>query len=210
MKIAVPGVNGRMGTIIRAKAATEGVEVVPIGKADVLIDFTRPAATLRQLAQHGGPAVVGTTGFTDTELIELRAFAAQQPVVFAANMSLGVNALLALVRDAASMLAGYDIGIFETHHRHKVDAPSGTALELGKATGRDVTFASLRGGGDVGTHTVMLAADGERIELTHRAFDRGIYASGSLTAARWVLGRPPGLYTMADVLRANRAQEVPR
>jgi len=154
--------------------------------------------------------VVGTTGFTDTELIELRAFAAQQPVVFAANMSLGVNALLALVRDAASMLAGYDIGIFETHHRHKVDAPSGTALELGKATGRDVTFASLRGGGDVGTHTVMLAADGERIELTHRAFDRGIYASGSLTAARWVLGRPPGLYTMADVLRANRAQEVPR
>jgi len=210
MKIAVPGAKGRMGTIIRAKATVEGVEVVPIGGADVLIDFTRPAATLRQLQQHNGPAVVGTTGFSDAELAELRAFATRQPVVFAANMSLGVNALLALVRDAAAMLAGYDIGIFETHHRHKVDAPSGTALELGKAAGRDVTFASLRGGGDVGTHTVMLAADGERIELTHRAFDRGIYASGSLTAACWVLGKPPGLYSMADVLRANRAQEVPR
>ena len=201
--------------------------------ADVLIDFTRPEGTLAHLAacvRHGAGAVVGTTGFTDGQRRELAAFAQQIPVVFAPNMSVGVNVLLKLVELAAKGLgADFDIEIVEMHHKHKVDAPSGTALGLGQAaaagaglslaecavyvregvTGErkpgTIGFAALRGGDVVGEHTVIFAGAGERVELTHKATSRQNFAAGALRAARYVAARraarQPGLADMQDVLQ---------
>jgi 4-hydroxy-tetrahydrodipicolinate reductase len=199
-----------------------------IGAAQVAIDFTIPAATVAhaEIAGDKGVAmVIGTTGLSPAEADRIHKAAARVPIVWAANMSLGVNILLALVERTAALLdADYDIDILEMHHRHKIDAPSGTALALGRAAaaGRKVAleevwrktrdghtgarpageigFATLRGGDEVGFHTVMYAGTGERLELTHRAFSREIYAGGALKAARWTLGQKPGLYTMKDVL----------
>lgn len=199
-----------------------------IAASDAVIEFSTPEATLahaRLCAEHGCAHVIGTTGLEAEQEQELRALAARIPVVWAANMSLGVNLLLGLVRQVAGILdEAYDIEIVELHHRHKVDAPSGTALALGRAAaaGRDIDpaeawvrardgitgprttgsigFAVLRGGDAVGDHTVMFAGEGERIELTHKASDRRIYARGAVRAARWAVGKPAGLYGMADVL----------
>jgi 4-hydroxy-tetrahydrodipicolinate reductase len=199
-----------------------------VADADVVIEFSTPEATLahaRLCAEHGCAHVIGTTGLGPAGETELRALARRTPIVRAANMSLGVNLLLGLVQQVARVLGDdYDIEIVELHHRHKVDAPSGTALALGRAAadGRGVDpsaawvrardgatgarepgsigFAVLRGGDAVGDHTVLFAGEGERIELTHRAGDRRIYSRGALRAARWVVGKPPGLYGMADVL----------
>lgn len=196
-----------------------------IRRADVLIDFTAPAASLenaRMAAAHGIPHVIGTTGFTAREDAEIAALAARNPIVKSGNMSLGVNLLAALVREAASKLgADYDIEIVEAHHRAKTDAPSGTALMLGRAAaeGRGVDFegravharegarppgaigfAVVRGGGIVGDHDVMFAGSQEILSLSHRAIDRGLFAKGAVAAAKWVFGKPPGLYSMSDVL----------
>jgi 4-hydroxy-tetrahydrodipicolinate reductase len=199
-----------------------------IGAADVAIDFTVPAATVThaELAAASGTAlVIGTTGLSPEQAARIAAAAARIPVVWAANMSLGVNILQALVERTAALLdADYDIDVLEMHHRHKIDAPSGTALALGHAAaaGRkvrleevwrktrdghtgarpagEIGFATLRGGDEVGFHTVMFAGIGERLELTHRGFSREIYASGALRAAGWVTAQKPGLYTMKDVL----------
>jgi 4-hydroxy-tetrahydrodipicolinate reductase len=196
--------------------------------ADVLIDFTRPEGTLAHLAvcrELGVRAVIGTTGFTPQGKAEIAAFAQHIGVVFAPNMSVGVNVLLRLVQTAAGLLGEeYDAEVVETHHRHKVDAPSGTALALGEAVARgrvvdlaqhgvftrhghtgerrrgDIGFAALRGGDIVGEHTVMFAGTGERIEITHKSSSRANYAEGSLRAAHFVASRGPGLYDMADVL----------
>jgi 4-hydroxy-tetrahydrodipicolinate reductase len=196
--------------------------------ADVLIDFTSPEATARHagLAADCGTAhIIGTTGFDETHQAAIEAAASKTAIVQAPNMSLGVNLLFALTERVAGALGeDYDIEIFEIHHRHKVDAPSGTALGLGQAAargrridledvaerGRDgitgararggIGFASLRGGDVVGDHTVTFAGEGERIELTHRAGSRLIYASGAVRAALWAHGKPPGLYGMKDVL----------
>jgi 4-hydroxy-tetrahydrodipicolinate reductase len=196
--------------------------------ADVLIDFTRPEGTLAHLAvcrRLGVRAVVGTTGFTPAQKAELAACAQQLAVVFAPNMSVGVNVMLRLLDQAARALGkGYDIELVEAHHRHKVDAPSGTALRMGEvlAAARGVAldshgvfsrhghtgerppgaigFATVRGGDIVGDHTVLFAGTGERIEITHRSTSRANYAEGSLRAARFVAGRAPGLYGMDDVL----------
>lgn len=197
-------------------------------QADVVIDFTSPAATV----EHAGLAaetrtahVVGTTGMDPTLTAALGDHAARAPIVVAPNYSIGVNLLTALVTQVARTLdPSYDIEIVEMHHRHKVDAPSGTALGLGRAAaeGRGVAldtvwkksrdgitgerpageigFATLRGGDVVGDHTVIFAAEGERLELAHRASSRQVFAKGAIRAARWVAGRPPGLYSMADVL----------
>lgn len=195
---------------------------------DVVIDFTAPAAVDRHAAlaaRHATALVVGTTGLADGHVAALRRAAATVPVVYGSNMSLGVNLLLALTRRVAGALGtDFDIEILELHHRHKVDAPSGTALSLGEAAaaGRgvaldavatrvrdghtgarpvgDIGFATLRGGDVVGDHTVMFAGPGERIELSHKASDRGIYARGAVRAALWTAGQPPGFYGMADVL----------
>lgn len=196
--------------------------------ADVLIDFTRPEGTLAHLAlcrELGVRMVVGTTGFTPQQKAEIAAAAQQIGVVFAPNMSVGVNVVLKLLETAAKALAdGYDIEIVEAHHRHKVDAPSGTALAMGEAVARalgqdlsehavfareghtgerkpgTIGFATIRGGDIVGDHTVLFAGTGERIEISHRSNSRANYAAGSVRAARFLVEHGPGLYGMADVL----------
>ncbi len=199
-----------------------------IGAGQVVIDFTVPAATVAHAgiaAGKGAAMVIGTTGLSPEQAGRIKAAAERVPIMWAANMSLGVNILLALVERTAALLdADYDIDILEMHHRHKIDAPSGTALALGHAAaaGREVGleqvwrktrdghtgarpageigFAALRGGDEVGFHTVMYAGIGERLELTHRAFSREIYANGAMKAAQWVQAQKPGLYSMKDVL----------
>ena len=199
-----------------------------VGASDVLIDFTTPATLLAlapMVAAQGKAYVVGTTGLGVAEREALAAAAAAVPVVQAANMSVGVNLLLGLVAQAAATLGPeYDLEIVEMHHRHKVDAPSGTALALGEAAAaarnvvldqvavraRDgqigarpegaIGFATLRGGDVVGDHTVIFAGDGERLELTHKASSRTVFARGAVRAALWTQGRAPGLYGMRHVL----------
>jgi 4-hydroxy-tetrahydrodipicolinate reductase len=206
-----------------------GTDIEPLlAAADGLIDFTVPAATVafaKLVAARGLVHIIGTTGLTAEDEALIAQAARRATVVKSGNMSLGVNLLAALVRRAAKALdAGFDIEILEMHHSRKVDAPSGTSLMLGRAAahGRgidlaqhavqsrvghtgarragDIGFASLRGGTVVGDHSVIFAGTAERIELTHKAEDRMIFARGALTAALWARGRPPGLYSMADVL----------
>ncbi len=198
------------------------------GNADAILDFTMPAATVafaQQAARRGLIHIIGTTGCTPADDAAIATAASQAPIVKAGNMSLGVNLLTVLTRKVAAALdADFDIEIVEMHHKHKVDAPSGTALMLGQAAaeGRGIDlaamavrsrdghtgarpagsigFATLRGGNVVGEHTVIFAAEGERIELSHKATDRGIFARGAVKAALWAKGKPPGLYSMIDVL----------
>lgn len=190
--------------------------------ADCVIDFTTPESTLENIAaavKTQTALVIGTTGLDAIAEKLLHDAAKKIPIVYAANMSVGVNLLLALVEQAASRLGpAWDIEIFESHHKNKVDAPSGTALALGKAaksgrghgdfktdrTGKrvegDIGYAVSRGGDVVGEHTVTFYGMGERIELAHRASDRTLFAKGALTAAQWLDKKPAGLYTMRDVL----------
>jgi len=202
-----------------------------LAASDAVLDFTAPAASvpLSELAAQARIVhVIGTTGFSEHDLARLKGSARHAVIVKSGNMSLGVNLLAALVREAAKALPNYDVEIVEMHHRMKIDAPSGTALLLGEAAaeGRDIAlkdhavrgrdgqtgprndgaigFASLRGGTVVGDHTVTLAGPFERIELTHRAEDRMIFAKGALAAARWGQGKKPGLYAMSDVLGLSR------
>jgi 4-hydroxy-tetrahydrodipicolinate reductase len=196
--------------------------------AQVLIDFTRPEGTLEHLRvcrELGVSAVIGTTGFTDAQKAQIDEAARHIPIMLAPNMSVGVNVTLKLLEMAAKALAtGYDIEIIEAHHRHKVDAPSGTALKMGEviaqAIGRDlkecavyaregvtgerdpstIGFSAIRGGDIVGDHTVLFAGIGERIEITHKSSSRTTYAQGALRAVRFLAGRKPGLYDMFDVL----------
>ncbi|MCA0301700.1 MAG: 4-hydroxy-tetrahydrodipicolinate reductase [Proteobacteria bacterium] len=205
-----------------------GDSAAAIAAANAVIDFTVPAATVAHAAiaaARGVAMVIGTTGLDPTQTQAIHAAAQKVPVMWAANMALGVNILLALVEKTASMLdPSYDIEVLEMHHRHKIDAPSGTALALGRAAadGRkvkleevwrksrdghtgarpagEIGFATLRGGEEVGVHTVMFAAAGERLELSHRSFSRETYAAGAVRAAQWLEGRKPGLYGMKDVL----------
>jgi 4-hydroxy-tetrahydrodipicolinate reductase len=199
-----------------------------VAGADVVIDFTAPAAAAthaRLCAERGTALVLGTTGLGAAETAAVEAAAKRVPIVWAPNMSPAVTLLQDLVRTTARLLGeDYDIEILEMHHKHKVDAPSGTALALGRAAaeGRgidlaghsqrvrdghtgprkagDIGFASLRGGDVVGDHIVVFAGEGERLELTHRAASRRLFARGAMRAARWVAGRKPGLYSLRDVL----------
>ncbi|MCC7325321.1 MAG: 4-hydroxy-tetrahydrodipicolinate reductase [Burkholderiales bacterium] len=227
-------------------AKTTGVVVgsdldAALAVSDVLVDFTRPAGTLMHVAgcvRHGVAAVVGTTGLDAAERATLAQAAQRIPIVFAANMSVGVNVLLSLVEDAARALGpGYDIEIVEMHHRHKVDAPSGTALRLGEAAAvgagraladsavyaRDggtgerragtIGFASLRGGDVVGEHMVVFAGDGERVEIVHRATSRHLFAAGALRAVEFVAGARregrAGIFDMSDVLGLHTRSASP-
>lgn len=219
-----------------AWGAASGIHVsdqllVALNGAHALIDFTRPEATfgyLEACAAAGVPLVIGTTGFDDAGKARIAKAAQQIAIVFAPNMSVGVNLLMKLAETAAQVLQeGYDIEIIEAHHRHKVDAPSGTALGLGQvvaqAIHRDLSscavygregvtgerdpgtigFATVRGGDIVGDHTLLFAGIGERVELTHKASSRATFAQGALRAAKWLQGRAPGLYDMRDVLNLN-------
>lgn len=212
---------------------TSGVQVTSdlrqgLAGSRVLIDFTRPEGTmahLRVCRELGVAAVIGTTGFTPEQKAEIAELAHHIPIVLAPNMSVGVNVTLKLLQMAAKALStGYDIEIIEAHHRHKVDAPSGTALKMGEviadALGRDlkdcavyaregvtgerdpssIGFATIRGGDIVGDHTVLFAGTGERIEISHKSSSRVTYAQGSLRAVRFLAGKTSGLFDMFDVL----------
>ena len=199
-----------------------------LADADFLIDFTRPEGTLKHLAycaEHGIKLIIGTTGFDDAGKAAIQAAAQKTAIMLSPNMSVGVNVTLKLLEMAAkSMAEGYDIEIVEAHHRHKVDAPSGTALKMGEviadALGRDlkqcavygregvtgerdpstIGFATIRGGDIVGDHTVLFAGTGERIEISHKSSSRVTYAHGALRAARFLADKSSGLYDMQDVL----------
>ena len=199
-----------------------------LANADFLIDFTRPEGTLKHLeycAAHNIKMIIGTTGFDAAGKAAIAAAAEKTAVLFAPNMSVGVNVTMKLLEMAAkSFSEGYDIEIIEAHHRHKVDAPSGTAIKMGEviagALGKDLNdvavwaregvtgerdpssigFATIRGGDIVGDHTVLFAGIGERIEISHKSSSRVTYAHGSLRAARFLAGKPTGLYDMQDVL----------
>jgi len=216
------------GAVVSGTATSSGDPAAALRGADVAIEFALPPATAANLAACVAakrPIVIGTTGHDDAQRAQIAAAAKEIAIVMAPNMSPGVNLLLKLVELTAGKLdASYDIEVFEAHHRNKKDAPSGTALALGAAaaTGRGVKlsdaaeyarhgagaprrhgaigFSVFRGGDVVGDHTVTFAGTGERIELTHRASDRLAFARGAVQAARWVVGQPPGLYSMQDVL----------
>jgi 4-hydroxy-tetrahydrodipicolinate reductase len=213
---------GKLGVAI----SDDPLEV--FAKVDAVLDFTVPKATVEFAGLAANARIVhvlGTTGLSADDYAKIKAAARHATIVTAGNMSLGVNLLTAITKKVAEALdADFDIEIVEMHHRHKVDAPSGTALMLGRAAaegrgvdldkvsarGRDghtgerrrgdIGFASLRGGSVVGEHSVIFAADGEIVEITHRAFDRGIFARGAVKAALWGRGKGPGLYSMMDVL----------
>jgi 4-hydroxy-tetrahydrodipicolinate reductase len=240
LRVAVAGSSGRMGQMLieTVQAAADctltgtldlGTDIrAGLAQAQVLIDFTRPEGTLAQLAvcrELGIKVVIGTTGFSDVEKAQIAEYARHIAIVMAPNMSVGVNVVLKLLDMAARALAeDYDIEIVEAHHRHKVDAPSGTALKMGEvlatARGRElrdcavygregvtgergpgtIGFATVRGGDIVGDHTVMFCGTGERIEITHRSASRATYAQGSLRAARFLADKPHGLFGMEHVL----------
>ena len=239
-KIAINGSNGRMGqALIEAVKLNPNVSEGSILKRgddikrvlkdfDVLIDFTRPEATLDALSicQSAGKAmVIGTTGFSDDALKVIDQASSDIPIVFAPNMSVGVNLTLKLLETTAKVIGtDSNIEIVEAHHRHKVDAPSGTALKMGEvianALGRDLSecavygregkegprdrqtigFSSIRGGDVVGEHTVTFFMEGERVEITHKASSRMTYANGAVKASQWLTNQPNGLYSMQDVL----------
>jgi 4-hydroxy-tetrahydrodipicolinate reductase len=239
-RIAVVGASGRMGqTIIEVINQNDKVNLgaaldkgddlnAILDQFDVLIDFTRPEATLEYLntcVTAGKSMVIGTTGFDNKGLEVINNAAQKIPVVFAPNMSVGVNLSLKLLDMAARVIGeDADIEIVETHHRHKVDAPSGTALKMGEvvanALGRDLStcavygregieeprdrqtigFSTIRGGDVVGEHTVSFFMEGERVEITHKASSRLTFANGAVRAAGWLEGQSAGLYSMQDVL----------
>ena len=252
MKIGIAGITGRMGMAVMEAASEMGGVTVAAGSvrpgrpvpelhvpvvdspeklvaaSDVIIDFTTPEQTLelaKICAKAGKPLISGTTGMTDADMAALANAAGVVPILWSSNLSIGVAVLTRLVRAAATTLdTSFDIEILEMHHRHKKDAPSGTALSLGKAaaeargakfndvavlsregiTGEreagTIGFATLRGGEVVGDHTVIFAGSHERIELTHKSSSRGIYAHGAIHAGKWIIGKAPKLYSMQDML----------
>ena len=239
-KIAITGSNGRMGrALIRAVKINPNVSQGPmlnrgddinlvLKDFDVLVDFTRPEATLNALSicQNAGKAmVIGTTGFSDEALEIINQASSDIPIVFAPNMSVGVNLTLKLLETTAKVIGtDSNIEIVEAHHRHKVDAPSGTALKMGEvianALGRNLSecavygregteeprdkqtigFSSIRGGDVVGEHSVTFFMEGERVEITHKASSRMTYANGAIKACQWLTNKANGLYSMQDVL----------
>ena len=239
-KIAITGSNGRMGqalieavklnpNVSQGSILNRGDDINRVLKDfDVLIDFTRPEATLDALSvcQSAGKAmVIGTTGFSDDALKAIDQASSDIPIVFAPNMSVGVNLTLKLLETTAKVIGtDSNIEIVEAHHRHKVDAPSGTALKMGEvianALGRDLSecavygregteeprdrqtigFSSIRGGDVVGEHTVTFFMEGERVEITHKASSRMTYANGAVKASQWLTNQANGLYSMQDVL----------
>src|SRR3954467_8531633 len=247
LKAALAGADGRMGRMLieavladrelelgcafevpgspaagtKAGAIRIGADPAQAASCDVLIDFTRPEGTLANL-KHARAMVIGTTGFSAAQRNTIADAAKRIPIVMAANFAVGVNAVYKLAETAARILGeGYDVEIIEAHHRHKVDAPSGTALKLGETiaavlksddfvfgregdTGerpaRQIGYHSIRGGDIVGEHTVIFSGTGERVEVTVRSQSRMTYALGALRAAKWLKGRPSGLYDMGDVL----------
>lgn len=236
VRLLIHGASGRMGqALLRLCAEQEGCQVVAavatrVGRRvvdgvpwftaaelggvpdfDVAVDFSTASAfdAVLELCRTRGRALVsGTTGLSEAQHETMRAVATAIPVLWASNFSLGVALLHELVERAARVLPGWDCDIVETHHVHKQDAPSGTALTLGDAAGEggaQARYASIRAGDVVGEHCVLFTTAGERIELAHRATNRDIFASGALHAARLLAGRPPGMHRLRDLLQPHRA-----
>lgn len=189
---------------IKVSSSADGIFLV-----DVAVDFTVPEAAMENLnyvLKYKKPLVLGTTGFKDDEAGRIKEAAKSIAVVFSPNMSIGVNLLFGLAADVAQKLgSAYDIEIVEAHHKAKKDAPSGTAKKLGQvisdATGRNITIHAIRAGDIIGDHTIVYAGNHERIEIKHQAHSRDVFALGALRAAKWVAHKPPGLYSMQDVLK---------
>lgn len=238
IRIAINGANGRMGRALQtflggdarfelAAAISASSEWRSAPKLDVVVDFSSPAgfsAALAHCVAHRVALVSGTTGLEDAQRNGLAEAARTIPVLHAANFSLGIAVLTRALREAAAALPDWDLEIIEAHHARKIDAPSGTALALGRAaaearnkkfdevavlsregqvgarTAGAIGFATIRAGDIVGEHTAMLATSGERLELSHRATDRGIFARGAIAAAAWLAGKPAGTYSLDDVL----------
>ncbi|MFH7563719.1 4-hydroxy-tetrahydrodipicolinate reductase [Oceanimonas smirnovii] len=219
---------GELANVGRLNVPVTASLAETIDNVDVIIDFTRPEATLTNIAlaqEHGKRLVIGTTGFTDEQKAEIQAAAADTAMVIASNYSVGVNLVFKLLEQAAKVMGDYtDIEIIEAHHRHKVDAPSGTALSMGEVIantlGRDlkecavygregitgerdpntIGFATIRAGDVVGEHTALFADIGERVEITHKASNRLTFANGAVRAAAWIAVQPAGIFDMQDVL----------
>ena len=221
IRVLLVGAKGRMGTtLVDLVKEDPNIEIVgqcdlgdaiapAIQNSDVTIDFSHAEAVeeiCRVALQHGQPLVIGTTGHSPAQRELIRKTAQSVPVVFASNFSIGVNALFALTRRAGEILRDFDISIVETHHKTKKDAPSGTAktlAQIAKSTrkiDKEIPIESIREGEVVGEHTVIFSTTSERLELTHRAASREIFARGALRAAAWVIGKPARLYSMQDVL----------
>ncbi len=235
IRIAVPGVNGRMGSLIaqqvsqsqdltlvlatvRPGNALLGTKVVNSNVSlvselhadfDVLIDFTLPEAVLKHLdfcVRHKKPMVIGATGFSVEQLDILRAAAQEIPIVQGYNMSIGINACYKLLAQAAGLFgSNWDVEIYDLHHQHKKDAPSGTAKEMAKIIQQNspqvaISFSSKRHGEVVGEHKVTFKTPEESVQIAHISHDRGIYAQGAIVAARWIYAKTPGLYNMQDVI----------
>jgi len=222
VRVLLVGAAGRMGqTIVELAKSEPNIDIVAqcdrgdaietaMKKCDVVIDFSYVDAIegiCRAALPYRQPLVIGTTGHSPEQRRVIEKAAQSLPIVFASNFSVAVNALFSLTRKAAEVLGPeFDLGIVETHHRMKKDAPSGTAktlaeiLRTARKLGDQVPIQSIREGEVVGDHTVMFTGPGERLELTHRASSREIFARGALRAAQWIMGKPPGLYSMQDVL----------
>jgi len=220
--VEAPGHAG-IGTVVSGVTVTGSLETVA-GTGDVVVDFTSPAAALEAMercAAAGNPFITGTTGLTPGQIEKAETFASSIPLLISPNMSLGVNLIFKLVRDAAAALPDFDAEVVEIHHNRKKDSPSGTAARIadvlmsvrsgstvvhgregmaGPRTPAEIGMHSLRGGDVVGEHTVVFAGEGERLELTHRAHSRRTFARGAIRAIRFIHGREPGLYSMDDVL----------
>jgi 4-hydroxy-tetrahydrodipicolinate reductase len=222
VRVLLVGAAGRMGqTIVKLAKSASNIDIVAqcdlgdaleraMQKCDVVLDFSQADAIegiCRTALQHRQPLVIGTTGHSSEQRRAIEEVGKSLPIVFASNFSVGVNALFSLTRKAAEILGPeFDLEIVETHHRMKKDAPSGTArtlaeiLRTARKVDGQVPIQSIREGEVVGDHTVSFGGPGERLELTHRASSREIFARGALRAAQWIIGKPPGLYSMQDVL----------
>jgi 4-hydroxy-tetrahydrodipicolinate reductase len=222
VRVSLIGAAGRMGQTISDLANGDPkIDIIarcdvgdPIEPAmrncDVAIDFSHAGAITEMCGaalQHRKPLVIGTTGHSTEQRRTIEETARSLPIVFASNFSIGVNVLFWLTRKAAEQLGGdFDVAIVETHHKMKKDAPSGTAktlaevLKATKKTKREIPIQSIREGDVVGEHTINFSGPAERLELTHRSASREIFARGALRAAQWIMGKPPGLYSMQDVL----------
>lgn len=242
LKCLLNGAYGKVGQAIMTLAPDYEVSIIPVGRSDnaaamassaqVAIDFSMPEASLffaRIAAEHKIPLIVGTTGHTEDDIEAIQDLAKTIPVLCSSNFSIGINLMFHLGKTIARILENrFDAEVIEFHHRHKKDAPSGTAQELSKIIqntwklddsslcyGRhsnnekrahnQIGIHSIRGGDKASEHTLLFAGTGERLEVTHRASDRSVFASGSLTAAHWIIGKKPGLYSMLDVLNLTQA-----
>ncbi len=218
MKTGVIGITGRIGNILLKMIAAEDfvggvsskstdVEIENIVKtSDVLVDFSSPKATLKILPfakKYNVPLVTGTTGFSENEFEELKSYAKYTPILHANNFSVCVQLMAMLLRKCSEVLTDFDFSIIDKHHKRKKDAPSGTALFLAKQVASKAQIVSIRSGNICGDHICDFSGENEMLTISHRAFNRNIFASGALDCAKWIIGKTAGFYTMEDFLRSK-------